>query len=73
MEAPTVPSSLILEVYHSLLLNIFNWNRPPVIGSIRLGAKKSIQDFGKFWPFLVLWAPRGGPYGPLTPDFGGLP
>ena len=32
-----------------------------------------IQDFDQFWPFLVLWGPCGGPYGPLTPHFGSFP
>ena len=45
-----------------------------IIGSIRLGViEETIQDFGQFWPFLVLWGPCGGPYGPLTPHFGSLP
>ena len=34
---------------------------------------ETIQDFGQFWLFLVLWGPRGGPNGPLTPYFGSLP
>ena len=65
MEAPTDLSPLILEVYY---------NRPQIIGSIRLGvSKETIQGFGQFLPFLALWGPCGGPYGPLTPHFGNLP
>ena len=32
-----------------------------------------IQDFGQFWPFLVLWGPRGAPWEPPTPRIGNLP
>ena len=68
---PTDPSHLIFEVYHNLLYNIFKRDQPQVIGSIRLGViKETIQDFGQFWPFLVLWGPCGGLYGPLIPHFG---